>query len=131
MTLVCNTPTPGTYRVTIVDSTPADDFPRNAEPLAVTGSSGAGFTRSTIVFTLHVTTESVTANDGIVAQKSGATAPGVAYLRVDTGRKSNISVLISVTAVILKSVIRLLEGVARYMRRETVLKVSTKVLIKT
>ena len=84
ITLVCDTTTAGTYTITIVDSTDAEDFPRNAVPVAA-GTSGRG--RSKITFTLHVTTESEVANEEIVAQKAGATDAGVAYLRVDTGKK--------------------------------------------
>ena len=86
MTLVCTTTTPGTYTITIVDSTSnptGKDFPINDVPLAI-DSNAAGRRRSKIEFVLHVTTETVATGNKIEAKT--LTGGTTLYLRVDTGK---------------------------------------------
>ena len=88
VTLVCSTQTPDTYIITIEDSTPEWDYPRGIvgqdipHPL---DSPDPGRRRSKIVFTLHVTTETVETDNSIVAWNTDA-ATGTPYLRIDTGK---------------------------------------------
>ena len=90
MTLVCDTMTAGTYKITIMDATDERDFPRNiAEDLltvAETASANppSGIRRSTREFTLHVTTETVATGNKIEAKT--LTGGTTLYLRVDTGK---------------------------------------------
>ena len=84
MTLVCDTQAAGSYTITLEDATEAKDYPRNAAPLEI-GDTGAGVRRSKIVFTLHVTTETVETTNSIVAWNTDAET-GTPYLRIDTGK---------------------------------------------
>ena len=85
MTLEFNTQTAGEYTVKIVDSTPAEDFPKNAVPLALGTTTGSRSRRSEMEFTLYVTeARNVTVYTiGALRPTGTGTAP---YLRVDTGK---------------------------------------------
>ena len=75
VTLVC-TPAAGTYTITIADSTPERDYPRDIAPP----------TRSSIVFTLYVTTETPLTADTVASIKIKDT--NTRFQRVSTAEET-------------------------------------------
>ena len=125
MTLVFDTQTPGTYTVKIEDATEAKDYPRGGGEMGIDypleiGSTAAGLRRSKIEFTLRVTTEAEVEDEEILAQRSGAGAAGVKYLRVDTGREiEHVSSDFTVTGADLQIRYKIIRGSGTLYAAET------------
>ena len=76
MTLECTISVPGSYTITIIDTTPSHDFPEGLDPV----TDGVGRRPYKMEFDLHVT-------EGSPATKYGVRVDGTTrYLRVDTAK---------------------------------------------